>query len=93
MPVTLEEHIRLLGSVLKAIAENEGVSISDLSRMIGKNRPQVYTIVKTLESLGLITKKKVQGLPPKVQIYLSSKGRILYECLREIFMENQGQNK
>ena len=93
MPLTLEEHIKLLGNVLKAIAENEGVSISDLSRIIGKNRPQVYTIVKTLESLGLITRKKVQGLPPKVQIYLSRKGRILYECLKEVFMENQEQSK
>ena len=84
MPITLEEHLKTVFKAIKIIAENEGLSISELSKLLGKNRPQTYTIVNALKSLGLIDKIKERGVPPKTKIILTERGRVFAECIKDL---------
>ena len=84
LPITLEEHVRLLFRALLVIGERESVNLSELAEALGKNRPQVYTLVNTLESLGLVTKERIKALPPRTIIKPTNKGKKLIQCLLEI---------
>jgi len=84
VPITLEEHVRLLFRALLVIGEGEGVNLSELATALGKNRPQVYTLVNTLESLGLVARERVKGLPPKTIVKLTDRGRKLASCIKEV---------
>ncbi len=84
MPITLEEHVKLLFKALQIISEKENINLSELAIALGKNRPQIYTLVNTLESLGLVTKERVKGLPPKTIVKATDKGKKLNQCLLEV---------
>ncbi len=84
MPITLEEHVKLLFKALMIIGEKESVNLSELAEALGKNRPQVYTLVNTLESLGLVTRERVKALPPRTIIKPTEKGKKFIQCLRDI---------
>ncbi len=84
MPITFEEHVRLLFKALLVVGEKGNPSLSELAEALGKNRPQVYTLVNTLESLGLVSRERVKALPPRTIIKPTGKGKKFIQCLRDI---------
>jgi len=78
-----EEALRRIRSVLKAI-DNES-SLSDIAEKLGWRRATLYTVLRSLEKMGLIKLETVIGPPRKVVPKMTEKGKTLLECLEKVF--------
>ena len=81
MPVEIEETLTRIAVLLRIIAENEGISISELARKSGLNYVTVRRLVDALANLGWV-EKRVGGLPRTASLRLTDRGRCLLECMK-----------
>jgi DNA-binding MarR family transcriptional regulator len=69
-------------SVLSLVVQNDGISQSDVARMLGIERSGTVVIVDELEDRGLISRDKVPGDRRAWALTPTDLGRALYETAR-----------
>jgi DNA-binding MarR family transcriptional regulator len=67
--------------LLRAIAENEGLSQRELSKLLGVMEPSSLELLLKLEEQGLVVRKRSTSDRRKVEIRLSPKGHALFDEL------------
>ena len=77
------ESLRRILAVLRAIDGSS--SISEIAQRLGWRRATLYTVLKALESMGLVELRAVSGVPKKVVPKLTSRGEELRKCLDKVF--------
>jgi MarR family transcriptional regulator, organic hydroperoxide resistance regulator len=83
LSVRLAEHKVSFGhwSFLRILWEGDGLTQRELSEQAGVMEPTTFSALKSMERLGLITRRKLGDDRKKVHIFLTPKGRLLKKRL------------
>ena len=66
-------------TILRNLSENPGISQDELAKLIGGNKNNASSLVKRMNSSGLITRKPKKSDKRAFAIYLTSKGEKLFK--------------
>ncbi|MCC8059507.1 MAG: MarR family winged helix-turn-helix transcriptional regulator [Clostridiales bacterium] len=92
---TGEEYTSVEVHTLKHIADNPGITVTELARDNGKTKGAISQILKKIEAKGLVERHQSSGRDNRILLYLTDKGRILDEAHRKYdeisFGESMGQ--
>jgi len=79
LQMRLAEHSVLLGhwTYLRILWEKEGLTQHELSEQAGVMEPTTFYALKSMEKLGLVTRRHLAGDKKKVFVFLTPKGRLL----------------
>jgi MarR family transcriptional regulator, organic hydroperoxide resistance regulator len=72
---------------LRILWRQDGVSQTELSRLVGVMTPSTFAAVKAMQKLGYVVRKQKPGNRKKVYIYLTAKGRALERELTPLGVE------
>jgi MarR family transcriptional regulator, organic hydroperoxide resistance regulator len=83
LSVRLAEHKVSFGhwSFLRILWEGDGLTQRELSEQAGVMEPTTFSALKSMERLGLITRRRLGSDRKKVHIFLTPKGRLLKKRL------------
>lgn len=73
------------------IADNPGITVTELARRGERTKSAISQVVKRLEEKGLVVKAKQAGNGSKTLLYVSPEGQELSECHRAFDMEHGSQ--
>ncbi len=79
LQMRLTEHAVSLGhwTFLRILWENDGLTQRELSEEAGVMEPTTFSALKSMERLGLVTRRQLAGNKKKVFVFLTPKGRAL----------------
>ncbi len=72
---------------LRILWKQDGVSQTELSRLVGVMTPSTFAAVKAMRKLGYVVRKQKPGNRKEVCIYLTPKGRALERTLTPLGVE------
>lgn len=72
---------------LQALAHRDGIGQSDLAEMLHVSRPTVTTMLKRMETSGLIERRADEADSRITRVYLTDEGHRLAEVMRKGFAE------
>jgi MarR family transcriptional regulator, organic hydroperoxide resistance regulator len=83
LSIRLAEHRVSFGhwSFLRILWEQDGLTQRELSEQAGVMEPTTFSAVKSMERLGLVTRRQLGRDRKKVHVFLTSKGRLLKQRL------------
>jgi MarR family transcriptional regulator, organic hydroperoxide resistance regulator len=79
LQMRLTEHAVSLGhwAFLRILWEKDGLTQRELSDEVGVMEPTTFSALKSMEKLGLVTRRQLAGNKKKVFVFLTPKGRLL----------------
>lgn len=80
---TGEDYTHLEVHTLKHIAENSGITVTELAKNFGKTKGAVSQLLKKIENKGLIYRQVDLDNDSRLNLFLTEKGKELNECHRQ----------
>jgi len=79
LQMRLTEHAVSLGhwTFLRILWEKDGLTQRELSELAGVMEPTTFSALKSMEKLGVVTRRQLAGNKKKVFVFLTPKGRAL----------------
>jgi MarR family transcriptional regulator, organic hydroperoxide resistance regulator len=89
LSIRLADHNVSFGhwSFLRILWEEDGLTQRELSEQAGVMEPTTFSALKSMERLGLVTRRQLGSDRKKVHVFLTSKGRLLKRRLVPIAEE------
>lgn len=88
---TGEEYTSVEVHTLKHIADNPGITVTELARYNGKTKGAISQILKKIEDKGLICRGESKG-ENKCPLFLTEKGKSLDQAHRQFDEEHSGES-
>lgn len=88
---TGEEYTSVEVHTLKHIADNPGITLTELAKDYAKTKGAISQIVKKIENKGLIYREAALNNDNKFHLYMTEKGNVLDEAHRAYDQVNSGE--